>query len=135
MEETSHIEAIDSLRVLANDERLRLLKLLMRGPATLTQLGAVVEHHPAWVRHHLLSLQQAGLVELVEMRIGEGLGGRALATLWGQTHDVEAAIALASEAIGRGNAQGASTATIPNADAEVIESVRAGTRFFKEWRG
>jgi putative molybdopterin biosynthesis protein len=72
MEETSHIEAIDSVRVLANDERLRLLRLLMRGPATLTQLGATVEHHPAWVRHHLLSLQQAGFVELVEMRATKG---------------------------------------------------------------
>ena len=72
MEEISHIEAIDTLRVLANDERLRLLKLLMRGPATLTQLGATVEHHPAWVRHHVMSLQQAGLVELAEMRATKG---------------------------------------------------------------
>jgi putative molybdopterin biosynthesis protein len=59
---------VDSVRVLANDERLHLLRLLMRGPATLTQLGAVMGHHPAWVRHHLLSLEHAGLVELVETR-------------------------------------------------------------------
>lgn len=72
MEEISHIGAIDTLRVLANDERLRLLRLLMRGPATLTQLGAIVEHHPAWVRHHILSLEQAGLVELVETRPTKG---------------------------------------------------------------
>jgi molybdate-binding protein len=68
MDEISHIDAVDSVRVLANDERLHLLRLLMRGPATLTQLGAVMGHHPAWVRHHLLSLQHAGLVELVETR-------------------------------------------------------------------
>ena len=60
------------MRVLANDERLRLLRLLMRGPATLTQLGVVVGHHPAWVRHHILSLEQAGLVELVETRPTKG---------------------------------------------------------------
>ena len=72
MEEISHIGAIDTVRVLANEERLRLLRLLMRGPATLTQLGAVVEHHPAWVRHHILSLEQAGLVELVETRPTKG---------------------------------------------------------------
>ena len=72
MEEISHIGAIDTVRVLANDERLRLLRLLMRGPATLTQLGAVVGHHPAWVRHHILSLEQAGLVELVETRPTKG---------------------------------------------------------------
>jgi putative molybdopterin biosynthesis protein len=58
--------------VLANEERLRLLRLLMRGPATLTQLGTVVGHHPAWVRHHILSLEQAGLVELVETRPTKG---------------------------------------------------------------
>lgn len=72
MEEISHIGAIDTVRVLANEERLRLLRLLMRGPATLTQLGAVVGHHPAWVRHHVLSLEQAGLVELVETRPTKG---------------------------------------------------------------
>ena len=44
----------------------------MRGPATLTQLGSVVGHHPAWVRHHILSLEQAGLVELVETRPTKG---------------------------------------------------------------
>ncbi len=72
MEEISHIGAIDTVRVLANDERLRLLRLLMRGPATLTQLGNVVSHHPAWVRHHILTLEQAGLVELVETRPTKG---------------------------------------------------------------
>ena len=72
MEEISHIGAIDTVRVLANAERLRLLRLLMRGPATLTQLGGVVGHHPAWVRHHILSLEQAGLVELVETRPTKG---------------------------------------------------------------
>ena len=72
MEEISHIGAMDTVRVLANEERLRLLRLLMRGPATLTQLGAIVGHHPAWVRHHILSLEQAGLVELVETRPTKG---------------------------------------------------------------
>jgi len=60
------------VRLLANEERLRLLRLLMRGPATLTQLGAAVGHHPAWVRHHILSLERAGLVELVETRPTKG---------------------------------------------------------------
>ncbi len=68
MEEISHIDAVGSLRVLASEERLHLLRLLMRGPATLTQLGAEVGHHPAWVRHHVLSLEHAGLVELAETR-------------------------------------------------------------------
>jgi molybdopterin molybdotransferase/putative molybdopterin biosynthesis protein len=72
VEEITHIGAVDTVRVLANEERLRLLRLLMRGPATLTQLGAAVGHHPAWVRHHVLSLEQAGLVQLVETRPTKG---------------------------------------------------------------
>ncbi len=72
MEEISHIDAIDTVRVLANDERLCLLRLLMRGQATLTQLGDAVGHHPAWVRHHILSLERAGLVDLVETRSTKG---------------------------------------------------------------
>jgi microcompartment protein CcmL/EutN len=74
-------------------------------------------------------------VELVELRIAEGLGGRALATLWGKQHDVEAAVELATEAFARGHREGCSTAVIANADREVGRSLRHGTRFFKELRG
>jgi putative molybdopterin biosynthesis protein len=72
VDEISHIDAMATVRMLASEERLRLLRLLMRGTATLTQLGATVGHHPAWVRHHLLSLEQAGLVELRETRPTKG---------------------------------------------------------------
>ncbi len=72
MDQISHIDCVSTVRVLASDDRLRLLRLLMRGPATLTQLGNAVGHHPAWVRHHLLSLEQAGLVTLQETRPTKG---------------------------------------------------------------
>ena len=78
---------------------------------------------------------KGALVELVELRAAEGLGGRALATLWGSQHDVEAAVELATAAFARGRAQGASAAVIANADREVARAVRHGTRFFKEFRG
>jgi molybdate-binding protein len=68
MEEVSHVDAVEAVRVLANDERRHVLRLLMRGPATLTQLGAVLGHHPAHVRHHVLMLERAGLIELVKTR-------------------------------------------------------------------
>jgi putative molybdopterin biosynthesis protein len=72
MDEVRHIDAVDTLRVLASEERLRLLRLLMHAPATLTQLGAEVGHHPAWVRHHIMSLERAGLVEFAESRVTKG---------------------------------------------------------------
>jgi microcompartment protein CcmL/EutN len=78
---------------------------------------------------------KGALVELVELRVAEGLGGRGLATLWGSQHDVEAALSLATEAFGRGRREGCTTALIANADREVGRALGRGTRFFKEFRG
>jgi putative molybdopterin biosynthesis protein len=44
----------------------------MDAPATLTQLGKALGEHPAWIRHHLKLLEQAGLVELKEVKITGG---------------------------------------------------------------
>jgi microcompartment protein CcmL/EutN len=78
---------------------------------------------------------KGALVELVELRVAEGLGGRGLATVWGDQHDVQAAIDLARFAFGRGRAEGCTTALIANADHEVGRALANGTRFFKEFRG
>lgn len=74
-------------------------------------------------------------VELLELRIAEGLGGRGLAMVWGHQHDVQAAIEHASVAFGRGRAEGCTSSVIANADREVSRALRRGTRFFKEFRG
>jgi microcompartment protein CcmL/EutN len=80
-------------------------------------------------------------VDLVELRLAEGLGGKALATLWGEVHDVEAAVELAQRALARQVERGAvasdpaSIVVIPNADEATQQAVGAGTRFFKEFRG
>ncbi len=86
----------------------------------------------------LLSLDAAlkgAEVELVELRIAEGLRGRGLATIWGLLTDVEAAVELATAAFARGYAAGCSAGVIPNADGEVRRVLESGTRMFKEWRG
>jgi len=36
-------------------------------------VGHAIGEHPAWVRHHLKLLEQAGLVEMVETRITSGV--------------------------------------------------------------
>jgi len=80
-------------------------------------------------------------VDLVELRVADGLGGKALATLWGDLADVEAAIELACAVItrkveaGAAALAGATYSVIPNADDEVERAVATGTRFFREWRG
>lgn len=58
----------EQLRVLGHPHRLAVLRRLMAGPATLTRLGEALDRHPAWVRHHIKSLEAAGLVELIEER-------------------------------------------------------------------
>ncbi|WP_054522601.1 substrate-binding domain-containing protein [Thermanaerothrix daxensis] len=55
-------------RRVSDPHRMRLLGLLMRRPATLTQLAQAVGQSPAWVRHHLSVLVEAGVVELSEVR-------------------------------------------------------------------
>lgn len=66
------LEDYAQLRLLADPRRLRILRLLMDSPATLTQLAAALRHSPAWVRHHLLALQSAGLVEPAGSRLEGG---------------------------------------------------------------
>jgi microcompartment protein CcmL/EutN len=80
-------------------------------------------------------------VDLLELRIAEGLGGKALATLWGAVYDVEAAIELVMRAVARAGercrvgGESVTTSVIPNADPDVWRAVAAGTRLFREWRG
>ncbi len=72
MEYLRTIQDYEHLKILADARRLAILRLLMAGPATLSQLGQVLGEHPAQVRHHLKLLEQAGLVELVDTRVVRG---------------------------------------------------------------
>lgn len=72
----AHIQSLhsfDQLKLLSDPRRLAILRLLMSGPASLTMLGKSLAEHPAWVRHHLVQLEAAGLVELVETRLLSGV--------------------------------------------------------------
>jgi microcompartment protein CcmL/EutN len=84
---------------------------------------------------------KGALVELVELRLADGLGGKAIATFWGEIQDVEAAIELSERALARhcdpssAARHWASLVVIPNADDETRRAVSGGTRFYPEWRG
>jgi microcompartment protein CcmL/EutN len=114
---------------------------VVRWPAPGDALGVVQSGSCPVLLAAVDAALKGALVDLVELRVGDGLGGRALATLWGEIHDVEAAIELACRAISdqegrRIVAAGvATTAVIPNADDDVRRAVGSGTRFFREWRG
>ena len=68
MRKVETIHSFDKLKLLADSRRLDILRLLMASPATLTQLARTLKQAPAWVRHHILSLEFANLVEVSEIR-------------------------------------------------------------------
>jgi putative molybdopterin biosynthesis protein len=73
MQQFEIIKAFEKIKLLSDTRRLVILRKLMAGPATLTQLGEEMGEHPAWVRHHVKQLELAGLVELVETRVTSGV--------------------------------------------------------------
>jgi putative molybdopterin biosynthesis protein len=68
MPDLAPLRSFEHLKLVADPRRLAILQHLMAASATLTQLGQALGEHPAWIRHHLRRLEDAGLVELVERR-------------------------------------------------------------------
>jgi putative molybdopterin biosynthesis protein len=68
VEQTHRIDQTGQLKALTDPHRVEILRLIMAEPATLSQLGAALDRHPAWIRHHVKQLEGAELVELVESR-------------------------------------------------------------------
>jgi putative molybdopterin biosynthesis protein len=60
------------MKILSDPRRLAILRQLMVGPATLSQLGRSLGEQPSWIRHHLKMLESAGLVELADVKISQG---------------------------------------------------------------
>jgi microcompartment protein CcmL/EutN len=108
---------------------------VIRWPAPGDTLGVLQAATPPALVRAVDAALKGALVDLVELRLGDGLGGKAIASLWGETHDVEVAIALARVSFEKAGVQGSSTAVIPRADAAVQETLGSPSRFFKEFRG
>jgi len=62
------INSFDKIKLLADSRRMDILRLLMASPATLTHLARTLKQSPAWIRHHILTLESAGLIEVSEIR-------------------------------------------------------------------
>jgi putative molybdopterin biosynthesis protein len=56
------------IKLLSDPRRMDILRLLMASPATLTHLARAMKQSPAWIRHHILALESANLVEVSETR-------------------------------------------------------------------
>ena len=73
MKTISPLLSFDQLKLLADPRRMKIVRLLMSEPATLSQLGRALGKHPAWVQHHIKTLEAAGLVEVAEVRVTAGV--------------------------------------------------------------
>jgi putative molybdopterin biosynthesis protein len=69
MNKVKPLHAFEQIKLLSDARRLQILRLLMAAPASLTQLARILKKSPAWVRHHILALEAAELIELSEVRI------------------------------------------------------------------
>lgn len=68
MQKVQPIQSFDKIKLLADSRRMDILRLLMASPATLTHLARTLKRSPAWVKHHILTLESANLIEVSEIR-------------------------------------------------------------------
>ena len=64
MKKIHPIQTFEKIKILADERRIEILRLLMTEPATLSQLAQMLGQSPAWVRHHTEKLLTAELIEL-----------------------------------------------------------------------
>jgi len=68
MNKVESLNSFHRIKLLADSRRMDILRLLMATPATLTHLAQTMKQSPAWIRHHILALESAELVEVGEIR-------------------------------------------------------------------
>lgn len=68
MKTVQPVQSFDKIKLLADSRRMDILRLLMAAPATLTQLAQTLKQSPAWIRHHILTLESVGFIEAGETR-------------------------------------------------------------------
>ncbi len=68
MKKVDSVHSFGMIKLLADSRRMDILRLLMASPATLTHLARTLNQSPAWIRHHILALESADLVEVSEVR-------------------------------------------------------------------
>jgi microcompartment protein CcmL/EutN len=112
-----------------------LLAAALRWPAPGDALGALQTSSAPTMLRALDAALKGTDVELVQLRVGDGLGGKAIAMLWGATAAIEAAVGLACDAFARGRSAGASATVVRNAADEVAAAIAPWSGFFEGWRG
>lgn len=66
------LDSLDPIHTLSNPHRQKILQMLMSKPMTISQLGRELDEFPAGIRHHVLQLENAGLVVLIDVKVSAG---------------------------------------------------------------
>jgi putative molybdopterin biosynthesis protein len=64
MKNILHYQFDEAFRVLGEPTRIAIMRLLLSKPATISQIGASLDKHPAQIKYHITQLEKIGLVEL-----------------------------------------------------------------------
>lgn len=107
------IELLDGTRTFANYDSMVVLET--------STIAAIVRATDAAAK--------GAMVEVAELRLGSGLGGRGLAMLTGDRSDVEAAADIAARSLAGRNVT-LCHSIISNVHAQFAERVAASSRFF-----
>ncbi len=112
-----------------------IMQSVVRRPSVGDTLGMLQTASSPVLLQVVDACLKGATVDLVEMRLADDLGGHSIASVWGETHDVQAALSIAQEVITlRGECSGYLSSIVPNADPEVWRSLEHGTRFFGRGR-
>jgi len=66
----THMDEVEAYRALSSRSRLGIVKLLYKKPQSVEEIASHLKLQPISIRHHLQSLQEAGLIETYEERAG-----------------------------------------------------------------
>lgn len=138
--EESYVEACrigaDALvdRVLLPDVHVDVRAAILgrRGDWTADTLGVIETSTMAAVVEAADAAVKGARVEVVEIRLGDGLGGKGLAHFVGPQEEVEAAIQIGAGRIAHRN-QTVFTTIIPRADETMLSTRAESTRFGEGW--
>ena len=103
----------------------------MRWKGTIDALGVIETRTSAGAIRAADAAMKGARVNLIELRLANGLGGKALALFAGEVADIEAAVEIGSARVESGNL--VQQVVIPRLHEEMAENLLESSRFAAQW--
>jgi DNA-binding transcriptional ArsR family regulator len=72
-DDTFEIENLETLKVMADPQRLRIMEELLEGPRTVKQIAAALDTTPTKLYYHINLMEEHGLIRVVSTRVVSGI--------------------------------------------------------------